>query len=65
MFEFTFNLWLTALLESEAQSVLLDIKHPAIKKQVSKTDIHKHIYVNKLFNQISDWLTGPGVPFVQ
>uniref|UniRef100_A0AAR2JAU7 RAB3 GTPase activating protein subunit 2 (non-catalytic) n=1 Tax=Pygocentrus nattereri TaxID=42514 RepID=A0AAR2JAU7_PYGNA len=28
-----FVVWLTALLESEAQSILLEIKHPAIKKQ--------------------------------
>jgi len=48
---------LIALLESEAQSVLLDIKHPAIKKQVSKTHTatYSFIYVNKyLNNNISD-----------
>lgn len=37
-----FALWWTDLLESEGQSVLLEIKHPAVKKQVRYTHIDAH-----------------------
>lgn len=56
MFELTFELCLTALLESEAQSVLLDIKHPAIKKQVSKTHTQQHIHSYMLINSLIKYL---------
>lgn len=41
------DLWWTDLLESEAQSVLLEIKHPAIKKQVRYTHEHTHTRWNR------------------